>query len=73
MILGGVLGCTFYRVGPHKFSSMFFTEEILKTGLSAAGFAIVEFTVEPRVFKTNMEDCDFSGKYVILARKEKEV
>lgn len=73
MILGGVLGCTFYRLGPRKFSSMFFTEEILKNGLSTAGFAIVEFNVEPRIFKANMEDCDFSGKYVILARKDKVV
>uniref|UniRef100_A0A8C5SFV2 Nicotinamide N-methyltransferase n=1 Tax=Laticauda laticaudata TaxID=8630 RepID=A0A8C5SFV2_LATLA len=73
LVLGGVLGCTFYRLGPRKFFSMLFTEEILKNGLSTAGFAIVEFSTEPRVFKTNMEDCDFSGKYVILARKDKEV
>ncbi|KAM6432243.1 nicotinamide N-methyltransferase-like [Liasis olivaceus] len=73
LLLGGVLGSNYYRVGSRRFFNLPFTKEILKYGLSAAGFAIIEFNVEPRIFKTHMDDSDYSGKYVILARKETEV
>ncbi|XP_053125718.1 nicotinamide N-methyltransferase-like isoform X2 [Hemicordylus capensis] len=72
LVLSGVLGCSFYMVGPHQFSSLVLTEEFLREALSTSGFAIVKFQTEPRRAQTMFEVCDFSGKYFLVARKEKE-
>ncbi|XP_061448295.1 nicotinamide N-methyltransferase-like [Rhineura floridana] len=72
LVLSGVLGCTFYMVGPRTFSSLFLTEEFLREALGQGGFAITEFEMRPRIDKTMMETSDFSAGYFIVACKEKE-
>ncbi|XP_054853296.1 nicotinamide N-methyltransferase-like isoform X1 [Eublepharis macularius] len=72
LVSAGVLGCSFYMVGPRKFSFLVLTEEILRDALNTSGFAVVEFQEEPRFAKNMFDVCDFSGKYFLIARKEKE-
>uniref|UniRef100_A0A8D0E893 Indolethylamine N-methyltransferase n=1 Tax=Salvator merianae TaxID=96440 RepID=A0A8D0E893_SALMN len=45
LVLAGVLQTTFYMVGPHRFSSLFLTEEFLREAISSTGFAILEFNI----------------------------
>ncbi|XP_054853946.1 nicotinamide N-methyltransferase-like [Eublepharis macularius] len=72
LVSAGVLGCSFYMVGPRKFSFLVLTEEILRDALNTSGFAVVEFQSEPRFTKNMFNLCDYSGKYFFIARKEKE-
>ncbi|XP_015277820.1 PREDICTED: nicotinamide N-methyltransferase-like [Gekko japonicus] len=72
LVLEGILGCSFYIVGSRKFSSLVLTEKSLRDALHAAGFAVVEYEAEPRFDKDMLDACDFSDKYFLLARKEKE-
>nr|XP_056716362.1 nicotinamide N-methyltransferase-like isoform X2 [Euleptes europaea] len=72
LALAGILGCSFYMVGTRKFFSLVLTEKHLRDALKASGFVVVEFEIEPRFAKDMLDVCDFSEKYFILARKEKE-
>ncbi|XP_065273244.1 nicotinamide N-methyltransferase-like [Emys orbicularis] len=69
LVLSGDLGCSFYMVGPKRFSCLVLREEFLREVLSETGFIIQEFEV---LFRgDNIDDSsDFSGMYFILARKE---
>ncbi|XP_077161846.1 nicotinamide N-methyltransferase-like [Paroedura picta] len=73
LVLAGILGCSFYMVGPRKFSFLVLTEESLRDALHTTGFTVVEYEAEPRFDKDMFDACDFSEKYFVLARKEKEV
>ncbi|XP_050777465.1 nicotinamide N-methyltransferase-like [Gopherus flavomarginatus] len=72
LVLSGVLGCSFYMVGPKRFSSLVLGEEFLREALSDTGFIIQEFEVLVRDDNTD-DSCDFSGKFFILARKEEAI
>uniref|UniRef100_A0A8C4YH39 Nicotinamide N-methyltransferase n=1 Tax=Gopherus evgoodei TaxID=1825980 RepID=A0A8C4YH39_9SAUR len=72
LVLSGVLGCSFYMVGPKRFSSLVLGEEFLREALSDTGFIIQEFEVLIRDDNTD-DSCDFSGKFFILARKEEAI
>uniref|UniRef100_A0A8C8RSD2 Uncharacterized protein n=1 Tax=Pelusios castaneus TaxID=367368 RepID=A0A8C8RSD2_9SAUR len=69
LVLSGDLGCSFYIVGPQKFSCLVQRREVL----SETGF----FIQEPEVLfrdDTIVNDCsDFSGMYFNIAYKEKEM
>ncbi|TFK01967.1 28S ribosomal protein S22 [Platysternon megacephalum] len=72
LVLNGVLGCSFYMVGPKRFSSFVLRDEFLREALSETGFIIQEFEVLVR--DDNIDDrSDFSGKFFILARKEEAI
>ncbi|XP_075765653.1 nicotinamide N-methyltransferase-like isoform X1 [Pelodiscus sinensis] len=72
LVLSGDLGCSFYMVGPTRFSCLVLREEFLREALSETGFSIQEFEV---LFKDNKvgDSSDYSGMYFILARKEEAV
>ncbi|XP_060106565.1 nicotinamide N-methyltransferase-like [Heteronotia binoei] len=72
LVLVGILGCSFYMVGSRKFSSLVLTEKNLRDALHATGFAVVEYEAEPRFDKDMYDACDFTSKFCLLARKEKE-
>uniref|UniRef100_A0A674IJB6 Phenylethanolamine N-methyltransferase n=1 Tax=Terrapene triunguis TaxID=2587831 RepID=A0A674IJB6_9SAUR len=72
LVLSGVLSCSFYMVGPKRFSCLVLREEFLREALSETGFIIQEFEVLIR--DDNIDDsCDFSGKFFILARKQEAI
>uniref|UniRef100_A0A8C3P8Q5 Uncharacterized protein n=1 Tax=Chrysemys picta bellii TaxID=8478 RepID=A0A8C3P8Q5_CHRPI len=72
LVLSGDLSCSFYMVGPKRFSCLVLKEEFLREALSETGFIIQEFEVLVR--DDNIDDSsDFSGKVFILARKEEAI
>ncbi|XP_074832833.1 nicotinamide N-methyltransferase-like [Carettochelys insculpta] len=70
LVLSGDLGCSFFMVGPKRFSCLVLKEEFLREALNETGFSIQEFEVLCRDENIIDDSSDFSGMYFILARKE---
>ncbi|XP_067421834.1 nicotinamide N-methyltransferase [Emydura macquarii macquarii] len=73
LVLSGDLGCSFYMVGPKRFSCLVLREEFLREVLSETGVFIQEFEVLYRDDKIIDDSCDFSGMYFIVACKGKAI
>ncbi|CAM5121614.1 unnamed protein product [Natator depressus] len=73
LVLSGDLGCSFFMVGPKRFSCLVLREEFLREVLSETGFIIQEFEILFRDDNFIDDSSDFSGMYFILARKEEAI
>ncbi|KAM3923658.1 nicotinamide N-methyltransferase-like [Leptodactylus fuscus] len=70
LVLGGVMGNTFYTVGEVKFSGLDLNEAFLRESITGAGYVIESFQLS-RKTETSVEDkADFTAYYVITARKQ---
>ncbi|CAM5172041.1 unnamed protein product [Eretmochelys imbricata] len=71
LVLSGALACSFYVVGPKRFSCLVLREEFVREVLSETGFIIQEFEVLCRDDNFIDDSSDFSGMFFILAQRRK--
>ncbi|KAM3921445.1 nicotinamide N-methyltransferase-like [Leptodactylus fuscus] len=70
LVLGGIMGSSFYTVGEVKFSSLDLNEDFLREAITGAGYVIENFQLYKKTETSVGEQQDFTAYYVVVARKE---
>lgn len=73
LVMVGCTGCTFHVVGSFKFQALCIEEEFLRKAISDAGYAITLLEFKPRTDQSLYSVTDATGRYFLVACKEKEV
>nr|XP_033774593.1 nicotinamide N-methyltransferase-like [Geotrypetes seraphini] len=70
LVMGGVLGSTFYTVGHKTFGNTPLHKDLLEKAISEAGFEILELVTQNHTYPVPITLSDYYGHYFILARKQ---